>query len=34
VEYLSLQALLFKHATLGLAGQVGVIFYHSRRVSD
>ena len=28
------QALLFKHTTLGLAGQVGIIFYHSRRVGD
>jgi hypothetical protein len=34
LEYLGLQALLFKHTTLGLVGQVSIIFYHSRRVGD
>ena len=35
VDYLSLQALLFKHTTLGFAGQIRLFFFrHTRRIAD
>ena len=34
IDYLSLQALLFKQTTLGFAGQIRLLFRHSRRITD
>ncbi len=34
VDYLSLQALLFKQASLGFVGQLNVFYTHTRRISD
>ena len=34
IDYLSLQALLFKQTTLGFAGQIRIFFRHTRRIAD
>ena len=34
LDYLSLQALLFRHATMNAADQIRLLFYHTRRLSD
>ncbi len=34
IEYVSLQALLFQQATLGLTGQVRVFYRHTRRLAS